>query len=173
MVALETIMLGHKIIIILGHDDPGIIMLVMLTRATCNRKQIQSTTHVTYTMGCILGHNVIKTQIFKTTNQLVNSTKVANSTKVDATIKGHVTKATTTMVVPATRTSIISIKTIRITRWFHTIPVLLEGHKVSIEMSIGIMGRICRMHITCKTMALLTDFPVVHQSSEECLLRQL
>jgi hypothetical protein len=29
------------------------------------------------------------------------------------------------------------------------------------------------MHITCKTMALLTDFPVVHQSSEECLLRQL
>jgi hypothetical protein len=99
---------------------------------------------------------------------MVDSTKVANSTKADTTIKGHVITATTTMVVPATRTSIISIKIInqiQITKWFHTIPALPEGHKVSIEIPLGIMGRIHRMHITCKMTALLTDFPMVRQSS--------
>jgi hypothetical protein len=79
-----------------------------------------------------------------------------------------------------TKISIIStikiIKTIKQIRKIKLFPIILaplEGHKVSIEMPLGITVRISQMYTICRTMAQQIDFPVVHHALKECLLRQL
>jgi hypothetical protein len=52
-------------------------------------------THVGYTTGHTLGHNVTKTRIHRTNKQLANSIKVVATTKDHATLAATITVATT------------------------------------------------------------------------------
>jgi hypothetical protein len=128
---------------------------------------------VDFTTERILGHNVARIQIHKITKdhrKLVDSTKVCAITAITIV-------ATTTMVL-ATNTRIkishkitIKINQIRRINWLHTTQTTTSALPVGCKVTIVMALRTTDFEQQT-TAALLTDFPVVRQSSVEHLFRQ-